>query len=215
MKKEHLYITIVVLIVALGISIVFNVYQHCHICDVSGIVKTDTVTKTVYTERRDTAPTMTGEILTGHVNVSDILLHVPYVMLRNGEIPNVSDIVDIKEVQTCLNGQDSRHQAKNDVSDSLNRCQSGNLELPIVQRIFQDSTYTAYVSGIKYGDLPRLDSICKKERVIYQTVTITKDLPCKQKRFHVGIISGYGCGFTSKQVEPYIGIGVSYSIFSF
>lgn len=41
------------------------------------------------------------------------------------------------------------------------------------------------------------------------TKTITKRQ--KAKKWHIGVQAGYGYGFKSKQVEPYVGIGVSYT----
>ena len=87
--------------------------------------------------------------------------------------------------------------------------------LPIIQKTYADSVYTAYVSGIKYDKFPSLDSINVRQKTITNTITITKTIPFKQKRIHVGVIGGYGYGFTSKQAEPFVGLGVGYSLFSF
>lgn len=83
---------------------------------------------------------------------------------------------------------------------------SAIVELPIVQRHYADSTYEAWVSG---PIDPRLDSV----RVFAPTTIITKREWKPPKRWHIGITAGYGYG--SKGLQPYIGVGITYSIFSF
>ena len=83
--------------------------------------------------------------------------------------------------------------------------------IPVVQRTYSDdSTYTAWVSGVKYGQYPKLDSIRVRER------TIIKEYSSKppDKRWHVGVTAGYGIG-KDKTMQPYIGISIMYSFFSF
>lgn len=80
------------------------------------------------------------------------------------------------------------------------------LELPVVQRHYADSSYEAWVSGPVD---PRLDSI----RVFTPTTIITKPVWKPPKRLHIGITAGYGFG--AKGFQPYIGVGITYSIFSF
>jgi hypothetical protein len=77
--------------------------------------------------------------------------------------------------------------------------------IPITQKVYQDSTYQAWVSGY----MSSLDSIR-----IYQPVTsITNTvIQYKAKRWSVG--PQIGIGATSTKISPYIGIGVTYNIFS-
>lgn len=91
-----------------------------------------------------------------------------------------------------------------------------DVTMPVVQKRFSDdSTYTAYVSGVEYQDLPKLDSISIRERLVYKTIreTYTIQLPQKpMRRWNVGVQAGYGYGFIYKGFEPYIGAGVTYRI---
>lgn len=83
--------------------------------------------------------------------------------------------------------------------------------IDVVQRVYSDdSTYTAYVSGVRYDCYPRLDSVNVRLREIThrQTVTVKE----KVSRWSVGIQGGYGFGLFSGRVEPYLGIGISYRI---
>lgn len=76
---------------------------------------------------------------------------------------------------------------------------------------YEDSTYTAVVSGIE----PRLDSL-----TIYpqrELITIhTTERVAVPKRWGVGINAGYGVTVAGGMIQPapYIGIGVSYNLVS-
>ncbi len=83
---------------------------------------------------------------------------------------------------------------------------SAIVELSILQRHYADSTYEAWVSG---PIDPRLDSV----RVFAPTTIITKREWKPPKRWHIGVTAGYGYG--TNGFQPYIGVGITYSIFSF
>ena len=78
-------------------------------------------------------------------------------------------------------------------------------ELPREQKVYQDSTYRAYVSGYQ----PKLDSI----DVYRKTTTITVNNIVKEytnPRFSIGVQAGYGV--TKAGLSPYIGVGVQYNL---
>lgn len=79
---------------------------------------------------------------------------------------------------------------------------SMNLKLPIVQNVYEDTTYKAYVSGV----YPKLDSIFVYPR--REVVTIKKP----PKRWHIGPTIGYG--ITPNGLQPYAGISITYSVIS-
>lgn len=83
---------------------------------------------------------------------------------------------------------------------------SAIVQLPMIQRYYGDSTYEAWVSGPVN---PRLDSI----RVFARTTTVTRREWKPPKRWHVGVTAGYGYG--PKGLQPYVGVGITYSVFSF
>lgn len=72
--------------------------------------------------------------------------------------------------------------------------------IPITQKVYKDSDYTAYVSGYK----PSLDSIYVRHKVT--TITIKQ----KARRWNVGVSAGYG--MTPKGFQPYVGIGVTFNL---
>ena len=83
---------------------------------------------------------------------------------------------------------------------------SAIVQLPMIQRYYGDSTYEAWVSGPVN---PQLDSI----RVFARQTIITKREWKPPKRWHIGVTAGYGYG--AKGFQPYVGVGITYSIFSF
>lgn len=87
---------------------------------------------------------------------------------------------------------------------------SADVVVPITQTVYEDSTYTAYVSGYRAS----LDSLIF--RMPREVTTITNTHYQKPKRWSVGIQVGYGMTLKgTPQFAPYVGIGVSYNLFSF
>ena len=81
---------------------------------------------------------------------------------------------------------------------------SMTVEIPITQKVYEGTDYRAWVSGFE----PVLDSIYVHPR----TTVIRETVSRKPRKWHVGVMGGYGYGFSSKQMEPFVGVGVSYSI---
>lgn len=98
-------------------------------------------------------------------------------------------------------GENIPPQALSDERDST------AVEIPITQKRYEGENYRAYVSGFE----PALDSI-----FVYPKTTVIREQSYKPpNKWHIGITGGYSYGFKSKQAEPYIGVGITYSIFSF
>lgn len=77
---------------------------------------------------------------------------------------------------------------------------SVNVILPITQKRYEDSTYTAYVSGFR----PNLDSINIYRKTVYKTITE------KPVRWGIGLVGGYGYG--TKGFTPFFGMAIYYSL---
>lgn len=85
-----------------------------------------------------------------------------------------------------------------------------SLELEITQKVYSDSTYTAYVSGYEAS----LDSIVVRQKEVTHTILETKTIPkTKYRRWNVGLIGGYGYGFKNKSFEPFVGLGLTLNLF--
>lgn len=79
--------------------------------------------------------------------------------------------------------------------------------IPIVQKRYDDSLYTAWVSGFR----PNLDSL--RLHLPEITTTITKTITKPAPRLSVGIQAGAGFGIINRQADIYVGIGAQYNIF--
>lgn len=83
---------------------------------------------------------------------------------------------------------------------------SVEVQIPITQTTYETDTYRAVVSGYR----ATLDTL-----LFYQ---LTKIIQVKQKpkRWSIGLQAGYGVTLApTPQLAPYVGIGVSYNLFSF
>lgn len=81
------------------------------------------------------------------------------------------------------------------------------VNLPREEVIYRDSSYRAVVSGF----LPRLEEleIYQKEKI----VTIQTERVIKPSPWALSIQGGYGV--SAKGLTPYIGVGVSYNLYTF
>jgi len=136
------------IIVALVVSVCLNIGMCRHLQ--TEVVKSDTVYKEITAEVRDSAPVVQEDKTIGQISIP-VHTNSPHIGKNH-----------VKETGKSLH--DTANIAKKD--------ENLNMTLDIVQRKYtDDSTYTAYVSGLKYGIYPRLDSITTKHRIIERTIT--------------------------------------------
>lgn len=147
-----------------------------------GEVKVET--RTEYIEIRDTTPNeiecyVTGETMT-----------VPAVVRPKNHKPDepAAELEPDTMVTVTLDGD------------------SATVTLPIEQRIYKDTLYTAYVSGYR----PRLDSILLRMPHTYTTVTKTTGKAAK--RWAVGPTVGAGYGVTGKQMDVFVGVSATWNV---
>lgn len=88
--------------------------------------------------------------------------------------------------------------------DTVKAVDTVGVSLPIMQKVYKDTNYTAWVSGYE----PRLDSITIANKIITKTTTVLKN---KDKRFSVGVQTG----FNVINKKPYFGVGITYNIINF
>lgn len=84
---------------------------------------------------------------------------------------------------------------------------SATVTLPVEQKVYEDSLYTAYVSGYR----PKLDSISLRLPHTYTTITKTVSKP--SSRFALGPTVGAGYGITGRQFDVFIGVSATWNIF--
>ena len=82
-----------------------------------------------------------------------------------------------------------------------------DVPIPIIQKRYDDSLYTAWVSGFE----PNLDSINLRLPTI--TETITKTIVKPSPRLSIGIQGGAGVGVFSRQPDIYVGVGLQWRLF--
>lgn len=125
--------------------------------------------------------------------------------------PVVRDSVVVKCVKVRVpraeGGNDTLESRYKNSGGTYKNTDSAEVVIPITQKRYSDSTYTAWVSGFR----PSLDSIHVHPR--REVVTVTNTVRGKPKRWGVGFHAGYG--LTPHGLQPYIGVGVNYSILAF
>ena len=85
--------------------------------------------------------------------------------------------------------------------DTLRAVDTVEVSLPIVQKVYRDTNYTAWVSGYE----PRLDSVSVRHRTIIETRTVRE-----RGRWGVGLGVGLGVGSGGPGVG--FGIGIFYKL---
>lgn len=99
--------------------------------------------------------------------------------------------------------QETEQQDSISVAGPTMPSDSVTVQIPITQKRYETERYRAYVSGYR----PSLDSLLIFPQ--QQVIRIRE----KPRRWHVGVQAGYGV--TPAGFQPYIGVGVSYNLFSF
>lgn len=81
--------------------------------------------------------------------------------------------------------------------------------VPIRRYAFRDSLYSLDVSGFQVS----IDRMEVYPRTVYRTIhTSTERTVTDKKRWGLGIQAGYGYDFGTKNLMPYVGVGIQYSL---
>ena len=83
-----------------------------------------------------------------------------------------------------------------------------SVEIPITQKVYEDSLYTAYVSGFHQS----LDSIKVRERIVTTRITETRT-ETEFRRWNIGLTAGYGYAVRNKNLDFFVGVGLTYNLF--
>lgn len=144
MKTRHLLTFLLILVAWTYVCR----WYHCRYDTPSVLPDTVYVEKKV--EVKDTAPDIKEEKVIGQVSIP-VHSNSPHIGKN-----------DVKETGKSLH--DTANIAKKD--------ENLNITLDIVQRKYtDDSTYTAYVSGLRYDIYPRLDSVIVRQKIIERMIT--------------------------------------------
>lgn len=180
-------------------------------------VRVDTVMDTV----RIMEPRAADSVVTG-------VIRVPVVLPMEPDIPKAEiEVFEPDSLDKALHGDGTAEQRPTEPSGKRNGGDNGGAgseaqkrgnfaredtvwtTVPRMQKRYEDSTYTAWVSGYE----ARLDSI----HVYRQTVTRTVAVPetalkggtrnWLHERFGAGIVGGAGYGLTTKRPDVFVGVG--------
>ncbi len=168
---------------------------------VSGqVVSTDTVRDTV----RVTEPRTADSVVTGVIRVPVVLPmepDVPKAEIKVFEPDSLSKVMDGHVGNEAGSGAQKRGKiARKDTIWTT---------VPRTQKRYEDSTYTAWVSGYE----AKLDSIHVYRRTVTRTVVV-HDGTLKgtarnwlHEHFGAGIVGGAGYGLTTKRPDVFVGVG--------
>ena len=188
-NKKLIYIYVVIgLVVSLFVSLFFNYRQYRDSQEIIPTIKD--VTTYEIKEHKEENPTAEKESSVGSIK---------------GKLPLSQKNTGIREnyiAKTTTKGENYISMSPGGAEDSA------EVVIPITQKKYEDSTYTAYVSGYK----PNLDSITIRSRVTTHTITETK-IKKAYRKINIGIIAGYSYNAKLNKFGPTIGVGVCYNIF--
>ena len=184
-KTDRLGMMVAVLFIGFGLG-AFLANRCNHFVGANKMVADTVVVRDTV---RSTMPTEKDSKVVGTV----VLPLVPST-LREGR--NVGKLTDGKSVSGVSDdaAMDARNGGEIGVSDTV------WATVPRTQKRYEDSTYTAWVSGYE----PRLDSI----EVYRRTVTIVKsETVSKRNGFNVGLTGGIGYGVFTRKPDLWLGVG--------
>lgn len=193
-------------------------YTKCREAFVSGsAVRVDTVRDTV----RIMEPRAADSVVTG-------VIRMPLVLPMEPDIPKAEiEVFEPDSLDRALHGDGTAKQHPTEPSGKRNGGDNGFagseaqkrgkiarkdtawITVPRTQKRYEDSTYTAWVSGYE----ARLDSIHVYRRTVTRTV-IVHDTALKgrtqnwlHEHFGAGIVGGAGYGLTTKRPDVFVGVG--------
>lgn len=201
-KEKDNIVGVMVAAVFAGFCLGAGLANHCnhHSRDGKGKVTVDTVT--VRDTVRITEPSAADSVVTGVIRVPVALPTEPTVPKAEIEVFEPGRLSEVMDGHTVNKGgseaQETGKTARKDTVWAV---------VPRTQKRYEDSTYTAWVSGYE----PRLDSI----EVYQKTVVVTKSVEGrgKSKRFNVGLTGGIGYGVFTGKPDLWLGVGCTWRIF--
>lgn len=178
-------------------------------------IKVDTVRDTV----RITEPRAADSVVTG-------VIRMPVVLPMEPEVPKAEiKVLEPDSLDKALHGDGAAKQhptepsGKRNGGDNCGACSEAQkrgkfawkdtvwITVPRTQKRYEDSTYTAWVSGYE----ARLDSIHVYRRTVTRTVIVSKKENTGRgwlgERFGAGIVGGAGYGLTTKRPDVFVGVG--------
>lgn len=142
--------------------------------------------------------------LTNYSNVYTDTLTVFDTIPYYHPVPKDSIVLRYKYITLPTNPSDTTTKQSPEIQIVKSTPDSTKISIPITQQRYEDDTYTAWVSGYN----AKLDSVW----VYPKTTTITKIQKLNKGRWGLGV--QVGMGVNGNKISPYIGVGISYNIFT-
>lgn len=189
-KEKDNIVGVMVAAVFVGFCLGAGLANHCnhHSRNGKGKVTVDTVT--VRDTVRITEPSAADSVVTG-------VIRVPVALPTEPTVPKAEiEVFEPGRLSEVMDGHTGKFARKDTVWAVV----------PRTQKRYEDSTYTAWVSGYE----PRLDSI----EVYRKTVTIVKrKTVSKRNGFNVGLTGGIGYGVFTGKPDLWLGVGCTVRLF--
>lgn len=173
--------------------------NHCY--HFRGVTKMIADTVVVRDTVRQTMPMAKDSVVTG-------VIRVPMVLPTEPTVPKAEiKVFEPGHLSEVMDGQaDNKGGSEAQETGNFARKDTVWAVVPRTQKRYEDSTYTAWVSGYE----PRLDSI----EVYQKTVVVTKtQTVTKRNRFNVGLTGGFGYGLINRKPDVWVGVGCTWRIF--
>lgn len=201
-KEKNNIVGVMVAAVFAGFCLGAGLANHCnhHLRDGKGKVTVDTVT--VRDTVRQTMPMAKDSVVTGVIRVPVALPTEPTVPKAEIEVFEPGRLSEVLDGHTVNKGGSKAQEM-----GKIARKDTVWAVVPRTQKRYEDSTYTAWISGYE----PRLDSI----EVYQKTVVVTKRVEgrVKNRRFNVGLTGGFGYGVFTRKPDVWVGVGCTWRMF--
>lgn len=199
-KEKNNIVGVMVAAVFAGFCLGAFLANHCY--HFRGVTKMIADTVVVSDTVRQTMPMAKDSVVTGVIRVPMVLpteTTVPKAEIKVFEPGRLSEVMD--------GHTGNKGGSKAQETGKFARKDTVWAVVPRTQKRYEDSTYTAWVSGYE----PRLDSI----EVYQKTVTITKRVEgrVKNRRFSMGLTGGFGYGVFTRKPDVWVGVGCTWRIF--
>ena len=199
-KEKNNIVGVMVAAVFVGFCLGAGLANHCY--HFRGVTKMIADTVVVRDTVRITESSAADSVVTGVIRVPMVLPTEPTVPKAEIEVFEPGRLSEVMDGYAGNKGgseaQETGKTARKDTVWAV---------VPRTQKRYEDSTYTAWVSGYE----PRLDSI-----EVYQKATVvTKSVEGrgKSKRFNVGLTGGFGYGVFTRKPDVWVGVGCTWRMF--
>lgn len=199
-KEKNNVVGVMVAAVFAGFCLGAGLANHCY--HFRGATKMIADTVVVRDTVRITESSATDSVVTGVIRVPVALPTEPTVPKAEIEVFEPGRLSEVLDGHTVNKGGSEAQE-----TGKIARKDTVWAVVPRTQKRYEDSTYTAWISGYE----PRLDSI----EVYQKTVVVTKSVEGigKSKRFSVGLTGGFGYGVFTRKPDVWVGVGCTWRMF--